>query len=90
MKTFMEKVIVAVRKIPRGKTLTYKEVARRAGNEKASRAVGNIINRYYKHCVANKIPTIPCRRVVRSDGKIGGYVLGGKKKKELLKLESKK
>jgi O-6-methylguanine DNA methyltransferase len=87
MKTFKEKVIQVVRKIPKGKTLTYHEVARRAGNEQAARAVGNIINRYYKYCVANKLPTIPCHRVVRSDGKIGGYALGEKRKKALLQKE---
>ena len=77
-------------KIPQGKVLTYKKVAKLAGNEKAARAVGNILNKYYKHCLKNSSPTIPCHRVVRSDGKPGGYVLGGKKKKELLELESKK
>lgn len=86
---FSQNVIRVVSKIPRGQVLTYKEVARRAGSEKAARAAGNIIGRYYLYCKANKIPTIPCHRVVRSDGKIGGYVLGGEKKKELLELESK-
>lgn len=87
MEEFSKKVISIVKKILFGKTLTYKEVASRAGNEKASRAVGNILNRYYKFCRSNKITTIPCHRVVRSDGKIGGYVLGENKKKKLLKKE---
>jgi O-6-methylguanine DNA methyltransferase len=87
MTSFSQKVILVVKKIFKGKVLTYKEVARRAGNEKAARAVGNILNLHYKDCVKNKKPTIPCHRVVRSDGKIGGYVLGSKKKKELLELE---
>lgn len=87
---FFRKVIAIVEKIPRGKVLTYLEVARRAGNKKAARAVGNILNSYYKYCIKNGKPTIPCHRVVRSDGKIGGYALGSKKKKELLELESKR
>lgn len=80
MKTFAEKVYEVVRKIPSGKTLSYKEVAKRAGNINASRAVGNILNK-------NHNPKIPCHRVIRSDGKIGGYNRGAKKKKEILKKE---
>lgn len=80
MKTFKEKVFAVVRKIPRGRTLTYKEVARKAGSEKAFRAVGNILNTNYD-------PKIPCHRVVRSDGKTGGYNRGEKLKKEILKNE---
>jgi len=62
-------------------------VAKRAGNIKAVRAVGNILGKYYSHCVKNKKPTIPCHRVIRSDGKTGGYILGDKKKINLLKKE---
>lgn len=80
MKSFKEKVFEVVRKIPKGKTLTYKEVARKAGSEKAFRAVGNILNTNYD-------PKIPCHRVVRSDGKTGGYNRGEKLKKEILKKE---
>jgi O-6-methylguanine DNA methyltransferase len=78
--TFSQKVYEIVKKIPKGKVLTYKEVAKRAGNAKASRAVGNILNK-------NHDPKIPCHRVIRSDGKLGGYNLGAKKKKEILKKE---
>ncbi len=80
MKSFKEKVFEVVRKIPKGKTLTYKEVARKAGSEKAFRAVGNILNTNYD-------PKIPCHRVVRSDGETGGYNRGEKLKKEILKKE---
>lgn len=80
MKTFSEKVYGVVKKIPRGKVLTYKEVARRAGNIKAVRAVGNILNKNFD-------PNIPCHRVIRSDGKIGGYNRGAKNKKKILKTE---
>lgn len=79
--TFRDKVLQVVRKIPKGKTLTYKQVATKAGNLNAYRAVGNIMSK-------NHDRTVPCHRVVRSDGKIGGYNRGGaKKKKEILKKE---
>lgn len=79
-KTFAEKVYDVVRKIPEGKTLTYGEVARRAGNPRAARAVGNILNKNYN-------PEIPCHRVIRSDGTTGGYNRGEAKKRQLLKRE---
>ena len=87
MEEFSRKVANIVKKIPSGKTLTYKEVAKRAGNPKAYRAVGNILNTCYRWCIKKGSKTIPCHRVVRSDGKTGGYVLGEKKKRELLKKE---
>lgn len=80
MKTFAENVYDVVRKIPEGKTLTYGEVARRAGNPRAARAVGNILNKNYN-------PEIPCHRVIRSDGTTGGYNRGESKKQQLLKRE---
>ena len=79
-KTFTERVYDVVRKIPKGKTMTYKDVAIRAGNSMAYRAVGNILNKNY-----NK--DIPCHRVIRSDGTLGGYNRGEKRKAELLKNE---
>lgn len=78
--SFRVKVLAVVAKIPKGKTLTYKEVASLSGNEKAYRAVGNVLNK-------NHDPKIPCHRVVRSDGKIGGYNRGSEKKREILKKE---
>ncbi|OGZ04506.1 MAG: 6-O-methylguanine DNA methyltransferase [Candidatus Lloydbacteria bacterium RIFCSPHIGHO2_01_FULL_41_20] len=77
---FKEKIWIIVRKIPRGKTLTYKEVARRAGRPMAYRAVGNILS-------TNHDPKIPCHRVIRSDGKIGNYNRGIRLKLEMLKNE---
>lgn len=78
---FQDRVLEAVYNIPYGETRSYKEIAKIAGNEKASRAVGNIMNR-------NCLPVvIPCHRVVRSDGGLGGYALGLEVKKKLLKLE---
>jgi len=78
--TFSEKVLNIVSKIPRGKILTYKEVARRAGSHNAYRAVGNILNKNYD-------PKIPCHRVVRSDGTAGGYNRGRSAKIKILKKE---
>ena len=69
-----------VKKIPKGKTLTYKQVAKAAGRPGAYRAVGNILNKNYD-------PAIPCHRVVRSDGKTGGYNRGAERKKEILNEE---
>lgn len=86
-KSFSEKVIEAVVRIPKGRTLSYQEVARRAGNEKAARAVGNILNKYYFKCIRDRNPKIPCHRVIRSDGKIGGYAKGEKEKRKLLEKE---
>ena len=76
--SFSQRVLEAVRRIPRGKTLTYQEVARLSGRPRAYRAVGNILNKN------RDFKNIPCHRVIRSDGKVGGYALGSKKKEELL------
>lgn len=78
--TFKDKVFSIVKKIPRGETLTYKEVAIIAGKPGAQRAVGNILS-------TNFDPTIPCHRVIRSDGKLGGYNRGLPEKEKKLKAE---
>ncbi|MDP2647968.1 MAG: MGMT family protein [Candidatus Yanofskybacteria bacterium] len=75
-----EKIFAIVRAIPKGKTLTYKEVAVRAGRPLAYRAVGNILNGNYN-------PEIPCHRVIRSDGNPGGYNRGVRQKVKRLKQE---
>lgn len=80
MQTFKEKVLDIVRKIPKGKVMTYKEVAKKAGSENASRAVGSILK-------ANYDKNIPCHRVIRSDGAIGEYNRGSENKIKLLRLE---
>ncbi|MDI6777765.1 MAG: MGMT family protein [Patescibacteria group bacterium] len=84
---FSRKVIRIVSGIPRGKVLSYKDVARHAGNPKAARAVGNILNRRYRECKEQGRKTIPCHRVVRSDGGVGGYAGGEKEKRRLLRRE---
>lgn len=60
--------------------MTYKQVAQMAKSPKASRAVGNILHN-------NHNPNIPCHRVIRSDGLIGGYNKGMKEKIRILKIE---
>jgi methylated-DNA-[protein]-cysteine S-methyltransferase len=80
IKTFTQKVYEVVRKIPKGKVSTYKEVARLAGSPKASRAVGNILHK-------NHDPAIPCHRVIRSDENLGGYNKGAVAKRRILKKE---
>jgi len=77
---FSQKVLAVVTKIPRGKTLSYKAVARLAGNSQAYRAVGNIMNKNRDH-------KVPCHRVIKSDGTPGGYYWGMKKKIKILKKE---
>lgn len=67
---FTELVKSIVRKIPRGQTMTYKQVAERAKRPLAARAVANIMAKNYDE-------TVPCHRVVRSDGGLGGYNRGG-------------
>lgn len=74
MITFREKVLAVVKKIPKGNVLTYAEVAKRAGNPKAARAVGSFMRQNYDL-------KVPCHRVIRSDGKIGNYNRGGTAKK---------
>ena len=80
MSSFQKKVFNVVGKIPKGKTTTYREVAEKIGRPRAWRAVGNVLNK-------NRNPQIPCHRVIRSDGKIGGYKKGTNQKIALLKKE---
>ncbi len=78
---FAIKVRAVVSKIPKGKTLTYGEVAKKAGKPDAARAVGYIMSMNYD----NKVP---CHRVIRADGKMGDYNRGGAfRKMKLLQEE---
>jgi len=80
-KSFADRVRDVVRAIPKGKVLTYGEVANRAGSVGAARAVGTIMANNYD-------PTVPCHRVIRNDGKIGNYNRGGSEaKRKLLEEE---
>jgi O-6-methylguanine DNA methyltransferase len=81
MPPFHQKVLDAVKKIPFGKTISYSDVAERAGNIKAARAAGSAN-------ANNPIPIIiPCHRVLASGGRLGGYAGGLKIKNYLLNLE---
>lgn len=72
---------MVVKAIPSGEVLTYTEVAKRAGNPKAARAVANLMAKNYD-------PAIPCHRVIRSDGSLGGYNRGGEVvKRKILQKE---
>ncbi len=82
-KSFSEKCYSILRKVPKGKVTTYKEIAIALGS-KAYRAVGNAMN---KNPYA---PEVPCHRVVSSDGKLGGFAFGTKKKIALLESEGVK
>ena len=80
---FQKKVWLEISKIPKGKIITYKELAIKLGKPKAYRAVANA-------CAKNPLlEIIPCHRVIREDGKMGGYngKKGVKRKKSLLKSE---
>ena len=74
---FSENVRKVVKTIPKGSVMTYKEVAKAAGNVKAARAVANLMAKNYD-------PLIPCHRVIRSDGSLGGYNRGGIDKKRVI------
>lgn len=81
MSEFKDKVKEVVAKIPKGKVMTYKEVAVAAGNPAAARAVANIMAKNYD-------PHVPCHRVIRTDGSLGGYNRGGiEVKKRILQEE---
>ncbi len=93
-KDFTQKVLKIVSQIPKGQVLTYKQVAQKAGSPRAWRAVGNILNRNYRErkwqLPLTETKPIPCHRVIRSDGQIGGYAKGQEAKEKLLKKEGVK
>ncbi len=82
MKLFSEKVHLIVKRIPRGRVTTYKEVARAVSRPRAARAVGNALNR---NPYGSK--RVPCHRVVRSSGLAGGYAKGVRVKIKMLRKE---
>jgi AraC family transcriptional regulator, regulatory protein of adaptative response / methylated-DNA-[protein]-cysteine methyltransferase len=81
---FQRRVWDELRRIPRGETRTYREIARAIGAPAAVRAVGSA-------CGANPVAlVVPCHRAVRTDGGLGGYAWGVSRKKRLLALEKNK
>jgi len=80
---FQKQLWQALAKVPYGKTLSYKELAEKAGVPKAVRATGGA-------CGANRlILLIPCHRILKSDGRLGSYLYGSKIKKSLLDTEAR-
>lgn len=77
---FAEQVRDVVREIPKGSVMSYKEVAEATGRPRAHRAVANIMAKNFD-------PTVPCHRVIRSDGGLGGYNRGGEAMKRRLLLQ---
>ena len=78
---FSKKVYELTGKIPAGRVSTYRAIARALKNSRASRAVGNALN---KNPYA---PKVPCHRVIRSNGETGGFASGTKKKIAMLRKE---
>lgn len=92
--SFTTKVLNIVSRIPRGQVMTYLDVAKKANSPKAYRAVGNILHRNYRER-KSQLPIVsgepvPCHRVVRSDGFIGGFAAGSSEKEKLLQKEGLK
>jgi methylated-DNA-[protein]-cysteine S-methyltransferase len=78
---FGRRVLDSTARIPYGEARTYRDVATEAGSPKAVRAAGNALHH-------NPVPiVVPCHRVVRTGGEIGGYGGGPERKQELLRLE---
>jgi methylated-DNA-[protein]-cysteine S-methyltransferase len=77
---FYERIYATLKQVPKGRVTTYKELAK-AAHSKAYRAVGTAMN---KNPYA---PRVPCHRVVNSDGRVGGFASGTKKKIAMLRKE---
>jgi methylated-DNA-[protein]-cysteine S-methyltransferase len=78
---FRDEVFEILKKVPRGSVTTYGELARVLGRPGAARAVGNALNKN------EHLKTIPCHRVVKSNGELGGFALGVQVKTEFLAEE---
>lgn len=81
MESFNERCYVILKKVPKGKVTTYKEIAK-ALNTKAYRAVGNAMNKNPYS------PIVPCHRCVKTNCEVGGFASGTKKKIKMLKQEN--
>jgi methylated-DNA-[protein]-cysteine S-methyltransferase len=79
-----QKVYKKLLEVPKGKITTYRELSKAVGIKNGQRFIGNVMNK-------NPYPAIiPCHRVVKSDGSIGGYAYGEKVKTKMLKQEGVK
>lgn len=86
--SFSSNVCRLCARVPEGRVTTYREIGR-AMKTKAYRAVGNALNRNPHDFVSGDC-TVPCHRVVCSDGHLGGFAFGDRKKKRLLEKEGVK
>lgn len=78
---FRQAILQQLRQVPAGQTVSYGTLAQQAGFPGAARAVGSV-------CKRNPLPIIiPCHRVIKSDGRLGGYAFGVKLKQQLLRHE---
>ncbi|MBI4004458.1 MAG: MGMT family protein [Candidatus Omnitrophica bacterium] len=92
---FEEQVYAIVRRIPRGAVRSYRWVAEQLGDPRLARAVGNALNRNpwpfpknVRTSARQHVRTrVPCHRVIRSDGTLGGYAKGSTRKRALLRRE---
>lgn len=80
---FTQKVWQKIKQIPKGKVASYSEIATAIGKPKSTRAVGLV-------CSKNKSRTVPCHRVIRKNGLVGGFNQGRTQKIKLLKKEGVK
>lgn len=84
---FERRVYAVVKRIPKGQVRSYRWVAEQIGSPRAARAVGRALGRNpwpATGATAGRPETVPCHRVVRSDGSLGGYAWGLPKKRRLL------
>ena len=79
--SFERRVYAVIRRIPKGQTRSYAWVAQQLGDSALARAVGNALNRN------PNAPQVPCHRVIKSDGSLGGFALGVRRKRQLLLAE---
>ncbi len=84
LSVFQKQVYDLISRIPRGRISTYRAVARALDKPRASRAVGNAL---HNNPFA---PQVPCHRIIKSDGRVGGYGGGPEKKQAMLKKEGVK
>ena len=88
---FTKRVLEIVARIPRGQLMTYSQIAKQADSPRAYRAVGSVLNRNYRarewQLPLDEFEPVPCHRVIRADGYIGGYARGQREKERILRLE---
>ena len=80
MTEFQARVYQATKRIPKGRVASYRTIAKAAGKSAAARAVGNTLHK-------NTFKSVPCHRVIRSDGSVGGFARGQRAKIRILKKE---